>query len=79
MGVKEEVTRELCSMSGLAEMEEEIVDIQVDNLVEAIQQLQARVAELELRIVSGTQQEVRDEKEEIARSSVERIKALPLE
>jgi len=44
--VKEAVTRALHSMSGLAHMEEETTEIQVGNLVEAIQQLQARVAEL---------------------------------
>jgi hypothetical protein len=48
-------------------------------LVEAIQRLQERVAELELQAVPSTLQEVRDQREETARSTVERIKALALE
>jgi hypothetical protein len=35
--IKEAVTRELLSMSSLAQMEEETVEIQVGKLVEAIQ------------------------------------------
>jgi hypothetical protein len=54
IGVKEEVTRELCSMAGLAQMEEEIAESQVGKLVESIQQLQARVVEMELQVVSIT-------------------------
>jgi hypothetical protein len=79
MGVKEAVTRALRSVSGLAQMEEETMESQVGKLVEAIQQLQARVAELELQAVPSTPQEVRDQREETARSAVERIKALALE
>jgi hypothetical protein len=37
IGVREEVTRELHSVSGLAPMEEETVESQVGKLVEAIQ------------------------------------------
>jgi hypothetical protein len=48
-------------------------------LAESIQQLQARVAELELQAVSSTPHEVRDQREETTRSAVERIKALTLE
>jgi hypothetical protein len=59
MGVKEADTRELRSMSGLAQMEQETTEIQVAKLTEAIQQLQERVIELELQIVSRTPQEVR--------------------
>jgi len=44
--VREEVTRALHSMSGLAQMEEETVESQVRKLAEAIQQLQVRVAKL---------------------------------
>jgi hypothetical protein len=51
----------------------------VENIAEAIQQLQARVAELELQVVPSTPQEVRDQREETARSAVERIKELVLE
>jgi chromosome segregation ATPase len=79
IGVKEAVTRALRSVSGLAQMEEETTESQVGKLVEAIQQLQARVAELELQAVPSTPQEVRDQREETARSAVERIKALALE
>jgi hypothetical protein len=78
MGVKEAVTRELCSVPGLAQMEEETVESQVGKLTEAIQQLQARVAELELQVVPSTLEEVRDQREETAKSTVERIKALAL-
>jgi hypothetical protein len=55
------------------------MESQVGKLVEAIQQLQARVAELELQAVPSTPQEVQDQREETARSAVERIKALALE
>jgi hypothetical protein len=79
MGVKEAVTRALRSVSGLAQIEEDTVESQVEKLVEAIQQLQARVVELELQAVPSTPQEVRDQREETARSTVERIKALALE
>jgi hypothetical protein len=60
MGVKEAVTRELHSISGLAQIEEDIVESQVEKLVQDIQQLQARVAEMELQAVPSTLQEVRD-------------------
>jgi hypothetical protein len=48
-------------------------------LVEAIQQLQQRVTELELQTVPSTLQEVRDQREATAWSAVERIKALAME
>jgi hypothetical protein len=41
----------------------------VGKLVEAIQQLQAWVMELELQAVPSTPQEVRDQREEAAKSS----------
>lgn len=66
-------------MSGLAQMEEETTKIQVGKLAEDIQQLQERVAELELQAVPRTLQEVWDQREEIAWSAIERIKALALE
>jgi hypothetical protein len=46
IGVREAVTRALRSMPGLAQMEEETIEIQVGKLLEAIQQLQAIVEEL---------------------------------
>jgi hypothetical protein len=64
---------------GLEQMEEEPVENQVGRLAEAIQQLQQRIIELELQTVPSTLQEVRDLREEIAISAVERIKALALE
>jgi hypothetical protein len=79
IGVKEVVTRALCSVSGLTQMEEETNESQVGKLVETIQHLQARVVELELQAVSSTPQEVRDHRKENSRSVVERIKALTLE
>jgi hypothetical protein len=45
-------------MPGLALMEEETTESQVGKLDEAIQQLQARVPELELQIVASNPQEV---------------------
>jgi hypothetical protein len=48
-------------------------------LTEAIQQLQARVTELDIQLVPSTLQEVRDLREEDAKSAVERIKVLASE
>jgi hypothetical protein len=47
--------------------------------VEAIQQLQKRITDLELHTVPDTPQDVRDQREATARSKVERIKALAME
>jgi hypothetical protein len=58
IGVREVVTRALHSVPGLEQMEEETTESQVGKLIEAIQQLQERVAELELQAVSSTPQEV---------------------
>jgi hypothetical protein len=58
--VKEVVTKEIFSMSGLAQEEQESVEMQVGKLTEAIQQLQAWVTELELQVVLSTLQEVHD-------------------
>jgi hypothetical protein len=41
-------------MSGLAQEEEESVEIQVGKLTKAIQQLQARVIELKIQAVMST-------------------------
>jgi acyl transferase domain-containing protein len=57
-------------------MEEETAEIQVGKLAEAIQQLQERVAELDLQAVSSTLQEVRYQREETASSIVKTIKEL---
>jgi uncharacterized Ntn-hydrolase superfamily protein len=77
--VKEAVTKALHSVAGLAQEEEELIDIQVGKLTEAIQQLQARVLELEIQAVPRTSQEVHDQREETAKSAVERIRALASE
>jgi hypothetical protein len=58
MGVKEAVTKELRSVLGLAQIEEDIVESQVEKLIESIQQLQASMEELELQVVPSTLQEV---------------------
>jgi FtsZ-binding cell division protein ZapB len=64
---------------GSTQEEHEVVEVQVTKLVEAIQQLQARVMELDLQEVPSTLQEVCDQREETAKSSVERIRVLTLE
>jgi chromosome segregation ATPase len=77
--VKEAVNRALRSVTGLEPKAEDRVEHQVEQLVEAIQQLQQRIADLELRTVPDTPQDVRDQREATARSTVERIKALAME
>jgi acyl transferase domain-containing protein len=57
-------------------MEEETTKIQVGKLAEAIQQLQERVAELDLQAVSSTLQEVRYQREETTSTIVKTIKEL---
>jgi hypothetical protein len=51
----------------------------VMKLVEVIQQLQQRVVELELQTIASTPQEVRDQRELNAQSTVKRIKTLAAE
>jgi vacuolar-type H+-ATPase subunit D/Vma8 len=53
-------------VKGLEKKEEDLVEHQLAKLDETIQQLQQRVAELELQIVPSTPQDVRDQREEIA-------------
>jgi hypothetical protein len=48
VGVKEAVNRALLSVTSLEEKEEDPVEHQVEKLVEAIQQLQWRIVDLEL-------------------------------
>jgi len=79
MGIREAVTRALRYVSGLAHMEAEIVKKQVGKLAETIQQMQARVAELETQAMLSIPQEVRDHREKSTRSVVERIRALASE
>jgi hypothetical protein len=66
-------------VTGLEKKVEEPVEHQVAQLAEAIQQLQQRITDLELRTVPNTLQDVRDQREATARSTVERIKALAME
>jgi len=77
--VKEVVSKELHSVSGLAHEEQELVEIKVVKLVEAIQQLQARITEMEIQEIPSTPQEVHDQMEEAFKSAIGRIRALALE
>jgi hypothetical protein len=64
---------------GLEKKEEDLMEHQVAHLAEAIQQLQQRIAYLQLQTLSSTLQDVRDQREATAQSAVERIRALALE
>jgi chromosome segregation ATPase len=77
--VKEAVSRALRSVTVLEIKAEDRVTQQVEKLTEAIQQLQQHIADLELRTVPETPQDVRDQREATARSAVERIKSLAME
>jgi hypothetical protein len=66
-------------MSGVAQEEEESVEIQVGKLAEAIQQIQARVTELETQAMPSPPQEMHDQREEAAKNAVERIMTLASE
>jgi hypothetical protein len=77
--VKEAINIALRSVTGLEKIEEDPIENQVAKLAEAIQQLQQRVAELEIQTTPSTLQDVRDQREETAQSTVQRIKALALE
>jgi hypothetical protein len=63
IGVKEEVSKALHSVTGLEKKTKELVEHQVAQLAEAIQQLQQRIAYLELQTVPSTPQYVRDQRE----------------
>jgi hypothetical protein len=77
--VKEAVNRALFSVTGLEPQAEDQVEHQVEQLAEAIQQLQQRITDLELCTVPNTPQDVRDQREVTARSTIERIKAFSME
>jgi phosphopantetheinyl transferase (holo-ACP synthase) len=79
IAIKEAMTKALRSMTGLLQEEPDSTEMQVGNLTEAIQQLQARVIELEIQAVSSTPQVVRDQREEDAGNVVEIIRTLTLE
>jgi hypothetical protein len=55
------------------------VEAQIVKLVETLQQLQARITELEAQTVPSTPQEVRDQREETTKNTVVRIRALTSE
>jgi hypothetical protein len=77
--VKEVVSKALRCVLGSTQEEHEAVELQVTKLAKAIQQLQARVMELEIQVVPRTLKEVHDQREEAAKSAVGRIRALALE
>jgi len=54
VGVKEAINRALRSMTGLEKKEEYLVEHQVEQLAEAIQQIQQRIADLKIRTVPST-------------------------
>ena len=77
--VKEMVNRALHFVTVVEVKAEERIPQQVVQLEEVIQQLQQCIADLELRTVSETPQEVKDQTKATSRSIVERLKALTLE
>ena len=77
--MKEVINRALHSVIGLEIQVEDRVTHQVEQLIEAIQQLQQQIADLELFTVPNTPQDVRDQRETTTQSIVERIKALAME
>jgi hypothetical protein len=77
--VKEAVTKALLSVLGLAQEREDSIEIQLGKLVEAIQQLQECIMELELQEMSSTLTDVCDQRKEATRNTVERIRALASE
>jgi hypothetical protein len=77
--VKEAVNKALCSVIGLEPQVEDRVEHQVEKLAESIHQLQQRIENLELCTVPNTLQDVRDQREATAQSTVERIKSFAME
>jgi hypothetical protein len=73
------MTKSLCSFLGLAQEEPQSREIQVGKLTKSIQHLQIRVIELELQVVISTPQEVLNQREEIANSTLGRIRELTSE
>ena len=61
-------------MLGLEQEEQQWVEIQMGKLVEAIQDLQAWITELDIQAVPSTPQEVRDQRDEAARGTFGRIR-----
>jgi cell division protein FtsL len=73
------VHRALLSMTVIEVKTKEQVPQQVAQLEEVIQQLQQRIADLELCTVPETPQDVRYQQEATARSEVDRLKSYALE
>jgi hypothetical protein len=74
--VKERVNGALRSVTVVEVKGKERVPQRVAQLEEVIEQLQQRIAYLELRTVPETPQDVRNQREATAKSTVERLKAL---
>jgi hypothetical protein len=74
--VKEAMRKAFRSMPDLAQKEHDSVEVQVVKLAEVIQQLQARIMELEIQVVPSNLQEVRDQREEATKNAVVRIRSL---
>jgi hypothetical protein len=66
------------SMPRLAQEEKELFKAQVVKLAETLQQLQARIIDLEAQTVPSTPQEVCDQREEFFKNIVASIRALAL-
>lgn len=77
--VKEVVNKALRSMTSLEPQAEDRIEHQVEQLAESIQQLQQIISYLELHAVPNTTQDVRDQREATAQSTVERIKYFSME
>jgi predicted nucleic acid-binding Zn-ribbon protein len=73
------VHRALLSMTVVEVKTEEKFPQKVAQLEEVIQQLQQRIADLELCTVPETPQDVRDQREATTRNAVDRLKSLALE
>jgi hypothetical protein len=79
LDVRERIHNALHSVTVIEVKTEERVPQQVVQLEEVIQQLQQRIANLELCTVPETPQEIRDLREATACSAVGRMKSLALE
>jgi hypothetical protein len=77
--IKEVVSKACHTVPGLAQEEQNSVKAQVLKLVETIQQLLARITELEAQAVLSTPQEVHDQREETDKNTVVRIRELASE
>jgi GTPase SAR1 family protein len=74
--VKEMVNRALCYVIVIEVKSKERIPRKIVQLEQVIQQLQQRIAYLELRVVPETPQDVRNQRDATARSTVEILKVL---